>query len=189
MSGLSGTGKSTVAASLAHATGARLIASDMVRKQLAGVTGPSPAAWGEGLYAEVWTERTYEALLDAADESLHARHPVILDASFLDDRWRERAVALGADAGAPVYFVETVADAEVTESRIRARSERGGSPSDATVEIYRHQRANVLASDSGAPTGATWIQVDTDRDLTDGTELVLIALAQANALTPRIPMA
>ena len=41
MTGLSGTGKSTVARRLARALGARLFASDVVRKELAGIEGPA----------------------------------------------------------------------------------------------------------------------------------------------------
>jgi aminoglycoside phosphotransferase family enzyme/predicted kinase len=187
MTGLSGTGKSTVAASLARATGAHLFASDVVRKQLAGVSGPSPAAWGEGLYADAWTERTYGALLRAAEESLQGGNPVILDASFLASAWRERAAAVAAHAGVPFLLVETVCDPAITQARIEARAARGRSASDATVDIYRHQQSGAAQSVPAVPGGAIPVRIDTGRIDEHGTDRVLAALREAAALTPRIP--
>ena len=46
MTGLSGTGKSTVARRLARAFGACLFASDDVRKDLAGIDGCGPGRLG-----------------------------------------------------------------------------------------------------------------------------------------------
>ena len=48
MTGLSGTGKSTVARRLARAFGARLFASDVVRKELAGIDGRGAGRLGRG---------------------------------------------------------------------------------------------------------------------------------------------
>ncbi|HEU5432123.1 MAG TPA: AAA family ATPase, partial [Thermomicrobiales bacterium] len=58
LTGLSGTGKSTVARRLARALGTRLHASDIVRKELAGVVSPAPAAWQAGIYDQEWTRAT-----------------------------------------------------------------------------------------------------------------------------------
>jgi aminoglycoside phosphotransferase family enzyme/predicted kinase len=188
MTGLSGTGKSTVAESLARATGARLLASDLVRKQIAGVTGPSPAEWGEGLYAEAWTERTYEALLRAAEETLQSGSPVILDASFLDSAWRERAAAVAAQAGVPFLLVETVCDPAIAEARIAARAARGGSASDATLAIFRSQQSETARNPPSVPDGTIPVWIDTGGVDEHGTALVLAALHDAGALVPRITM-
>ena len=95
MTGLSGTGKSTVARRLARALGARLFASDIVRKELAGIEGPAPAAWGEGIYRPEWTGATYDRLFALAEASLRAGTPVILDAAFLATEQRTGAAAVG----------------------------------------------------------------------------------------------
>jgi len=188
MTGLSGTGKSTVAASLGRATGARLLASDVVRKQIAGVTGPSPAEWGEGLYAEEWTERTYEALLRAAGETLRSGSSVILDAAFLDSAWRERAAAVAASFGAPFLLVETVCDPAIAEARIEARAAGGRSASDATLAIFRRQHSEAMRGTPAVPDGAFPVRIDTGRPNVHGTDLVLAVLRDAGALAPRIPM-
>ncbi|MEV2226088.1 AAA family ATPase [Nocardia vinacea] len=66
--GLPGTGKSTVAAELAAATGAIVISSDHVRRQLlAGqeLTGPI-GTYAMGAYAPVGRARVYTEILDRA---------------------------------------------------------------------------------------------------------------------------
>jgi len=131
MTGLSGTGKSTVAGPLARVLGAEHIRSDVVRKALAGVSGAAPAAWQAGIYAGDVTEATYRALIDAGREAVAAGRPAVLDATFLDGRWREEAAAMARQAGVPFLLVETVTGPAVLEARLAERSRRGANPSDA----------------------------------------------------------
>ena len=142
MTGLSGTGKSTVAAALARALDATIFASDVVRKDLAGRSLPAPPAWGEGLYAPEQTEATYGRLWELGAETLSTGHTAILDATFLDERRRERLAAVARDAGVPLVLVETVCGEETAVGRILARAQHGDSRSDATVErpARRHPR-------------------------------------------------
>lgn len=189
MTGLSGTGKSTVAEALSRSSDALLVSSDVVRKQLAEISGPASGAYGEGIYAPEWTRQTYEELLRIGGETVASGRPVILDASFLDHAWRVRATTLGQNLGVPVFVVETVADPEIAEWRILARAERGGSASDASVDIYRHQRTMYRADKPGNLAGARWIRVETDRDATDAVGSVLAALVESGAVRPRIAMA
>ena len=184
MTGLSGTGKSTVAASLARATGAELLASDVVRKHVAGVSGPSPADWGEGLYDEAWTERTYDALFSRAAEALRAGRTVILDASFLDGDRREQAAAVAAHAGVPFLLVGTICDPAIAEARIKARAARGASASDATTAVFRRQQREALRRVPPVPDGAIHIQIDTGLPNVQATNLVLAAL---NSNRSRVP--
>ena len=96
MTGLSGTGKSTVARRLARAFGACRFASDDVRKDLAGITGAAPAPWGEGIYRPEWTRATYDRLFALAEAHLCNGASVVLDASFLDAEQRALAAAVAA---------------------------------------------------------------------------------------------
>jgi uncharacterized protein len=189
MTGLSGTGKSTVAEALARSSDALLVSSEVVRKQLANITEPTSAAFAEGIYSPEWTRQTYEELLHIGAETLASGRPVILDASFLDPTWRVRATTLGQNLGVPVLVVETVADPEIAESRIRARAACGASASDASVEIYRRQRTMYWTDKPGDQAGAVWIRIETDRDSTDAAVSALAALAEMDAVTPRVPMA
>ncbi|HEX6711611.1 MAG TPA: AAA family ATPase, partial [Rubrobacter sp.] len=157
MTGLSGTGKSTVAAALARALDIPVFTSDVVRKALAGQAGPAPAAWEQGLYAPERIEATYERLWTLATQTLATGRATILDATFLDEKRRERLAAVARAAGVPLVLVETVCDEETALGRILTRARRGASRSDATVEVYRRQRAAALASPLPVPTGAVHV--------------------------------
>jgi hypothetical protein len=131
MTGLSGTGKSTVAGRLARALGACVHASDIVRKELAGVAGSAPAPWQGGIYDREWTRATYDRLFALAEADLAAGKPVVLDAAFLATEQRQRVADVAARSGVPLFFVETVCDEATAMVRLAARS-AGASASDAT---------------------------------------------------------
>ena len=81
--GLMGTGKSTLSVALQHELGWALFSSDTVRKRLAHVdpTEPHANAFGQGLYDQQWTARTYDVLLAearAARLRVAARHCLML---------------------------------------------------------------------------------------------------------------
>lgn len=164
MTGLSGTGKSTVARAMARSLDLPIIASDSVRKELAGQTGPAPSDWGQGLYAASWTTRTYERLRQRARDTLAAGTGVILDATFLDDGERGRAAASAVAADAPFMLVETVCEPETALGRIRERAARGGSNSDATETIYRRQRQDAADAPAVLPRNAIHVVIDTGAD-------------------------
>lgn len=162
--GLSGTGKSVIAHRLARATGATLASSDVVRKQLAGraLQTHEPAPYGGGIYGQEFTERTYETLLERAREALALRRSVVLDATFLDPRWREDARDLAAEVNADVLLIECRCSPEVVEQRLHRRSLLMTDPSEADFNIYQQQRArygDVLTAVADLP----HLVVDTDR--------------------------
>mgnify|MGYP005751348155 CR=1 FL=1 len=136
--GLSGTGKSTLAAALAPhaggAPGAVVISSDVTRKRLWGVapeTRLPPEAYGEDVSDAVRARMMHDGA-----RALAAGHPVILDATFLRPSWRDAAAALSARADvafAPVWL-------EAPDDTLRARiAGRTGDPSDATVTVLERQ--------------------------------------------------
>lgn len=186
MTGLSGTGKSSVARRLARALGARLFVSDLVRKELAGVEGAAPAAWGEGIYRADWSRATYDRLFALAAERLGAGIPVVLDAAFLSSEQRAAAAAVAARAGVPFLLAETVCDAETVAERLAARSARGGSPSDATVEIFRQQQAMAAAAPPAVPLGAWHTQIDTSGHPPVTLDPVYALLAREGISIPEI---
>lgn len=186
MTGLSGSGKSTVARALARVLGARQVVADVVRKGLAGASGRSDAAWGEGIYTRAWTEATYSRMIALGAEAIRAGHPVVLDGTFLDDALRRRAAAAARECGAPFALVETVCDDAVVERRIEARKRGGASLSDAGVEVYRRQRARFLASPLAVPEGAIVVTIDTSADGPASLDPALAALEAAGVVEARI---
>ena len=155
--GLPGSGKTTVATSLARRPGVEHLSSDHVRKHLAGLPPEVPAGTGpgEGLYDEAMTARTYESLLDEARTLLGHGRSVVLDATFADERWRETARALGRSTSSQVVELRCTLDPGLADERLLAR--RGGA-SDATpaVRAWLAERA------------APWpeaVEIDTSGDL------------------------
>lgn len=135
--GLPGTGKSTVAAALADATGWSVLRSDEVRKDVAGVGHATVAiaAPGEGLYRPELTGTTYGALLERARTALELGESVILDASWSSGRHREAARKLAETTSSDLVELRCDAPVEVTEQRIRDRLAAGADPSDATPAV------------------------------------------------------
>jgi predicted kinase len=186
-SGLSGTGKSTVGQSLAEALGISVIASDRVRKELAGLETTSRSGVAAGIYSPDWTERTYAEMRWRADAVLGEGRPVLLDATFLDSGQRQSAADLARRYGVPFVLLETVTDDEVVVRRLEARSTRDDSVSDAGVAIYRQQLERFNASPSVVPDGAVHIVVDTTATDIAVLDPVLAELEHHGILWAEIP--
>jgi uncharacterized protein len=188
MTGLSGTGKSTVAGALARALDAPVFASDTVRKELAQQqVGPAPAAWEQGLYIPEQTEATYGRLWELATQTLASGRAAILDATFLDGKRREKLASVARAVDVPLILLETVCAEETAIARILTRARRGDSRSDATVEVYRRQRAAALASPPSIPSGAVHVRVDTDVGGPVDLDPVLATLRRECIVAARIP--
>lgn len=142
--GLPGTGKSTVAADLSLATGAVVVASDHVRKQLSAeheLTG-SIGTYGAGAYAPAGKARVYAEMLTQARALLGSGVSVILDASWIDAAERQRAAALADETHADLVALRCVCPPAVASSRIR---ERAACESDATPDIAMAMAAATAA--------------------------------------------
>lgn len=178
--GLPGTGKTHAFKALARATGWPLIASDLVRKELAGVgtVDPLPAS----CYSPEFSDRTYRALIAQADRAL-ADGPVLLDANFPTELHRRKAVASARRVGARLAFVWFQVDAEEVEKRLKARASDPDVISDADINVYRKLRAvfEPLTQDaSEAMDSFLLITCRGDQDHKDQTNHIL-----RNLLTPR----
>ena len=186
MTGLSGTGKSTVARSVGQALGVRVLASDVTRKQLAGVDGSAAAKWQSGIYGPDWTEKTYARLLDDAEAEIRAGEAVVVDATFLDERWRTEFARRGQDFGSPVLFVQVTCDPNVVARRIQARAANGGNVSDASLETFREQSRMIAGEPIRFPDGSHQVSVDTSADSPVRVGAVLEKLRNIRALIPAI---
>ena len=134
--GLPGTGKSTLARSLAARAGFKLVRSDQVRKELAGLRAhdQAPSAFGEGIYAPAWTERTYAECLCQTEKLLFEGQRVIVDASFGKEMNRLSFIEAAARLGVPVLLIICEANPEVVRQRLEYRQ---GDASDADWSIYQ----------------------------------------------------
>ena len=136
--GLSGSGKSTVAAALRDRTGFAHINSDRTRKQLAGVA-PTDRP-GDALYTPAQSARTYAAMYEAAAQALAGRRGAIIDATFQRRVDRDAARRVARQAGVPVVFVECVCPAATVRQRLAERARRDDDASDADWAIHQRQR-------------------------------------------------
>jgi predicted kinase len=160
--GLSGSGKSVLTQSLLEATGALRLRSDVERKRLHGL--PALARSGNvpgGIYGSSANTATYGRLHDVAAAALQAGWPVILDAAFLRREERLQMRALAERLRLPFTVLDCQAPIEVLAERVKARSERGGDPSEADEAVLRRQLG--FDEPAGAPEAAHWLTVATDR--------------------------
>jgi aminoglycoside phosphotransferase family enzyme/predicted kinase len=136
--GLSGSGKSTVAAELAPALGARpgarVLRSDVIRKRL--FDAEPEARLPEDAYTPEVTARVYERLCAQAESALGAGYCAIIDAVSLRPDERQSFAAAAAKAGVPLTGIWLDAPADALTARVTARR---NDASDATAEIVAGQ--------------------------------------------------
>jgi predicted kinase len=168
-SGLSGSGKTTLAVALAETTGFRLLSSDALRKQRAGLDPHARVSGADAsaLYGEDARRAVYDALASEARRALVAGEPVLLDATFHRRAARAPLHALARELRVPIVVVRCVADEDTVRERLRLRAERpaessAGQPalSDAGFDVYREQRAHAEPPGADEPS----IVVDTAGD-------------------------
>lgn len=151
--GLSGTGKSTLAARLAPgiggAPGARWLRTDVLRKRLAGVV-PEVRLSREA-YTRERSAATYRKLLEDAGSILVAGHSVIVDGVFADPDERKRIAEVAKSLGVPFTGLWLTAPRETLIARVAARH---GDASDADQAVVERQ----LEYDLGDMDG--WLLID-----------------------------
>jgi len=150
--GLSGTGKSTLAARIAHlfgpAPGALHLRSDIERKLLLGVAETHRLR--TAAYSQVTTQEVYGALMRKTRQALAARHAVVVDAVFSTLEERHAIEQLARDAGCPFQGLWLSAPSDVLFRRVAVRS---GDASDADTAVVQQQ----LAYDTGP---VSWSLID-----------------------------
>jgi len=150
--GLPGTGKSTlarsVAPSLGLAPGALVLRSDEIRKRQHGC--PPEQRLPQSAYSAEKSAAVFAELTHLAHAAAAGGHVVVADATFMDTADRASIEAAAARAGVAFIGIWLTAPHEVLERRVAART---GDASDATVSVL-HQ---AIAHDPGA---GAWHAVD-----------------------------
>ncbi|MBX3462745.1 MAG: AAA family ATPase [Planctomycetes bacterium] len=127
-------GKSSLAAELAAIAQWPHLATDVVRKRLAGVP-PTSAARPEH-YTPAFSQRTYDALLAEAAAATAAGAPlVLLDGNFPTADHRQAALAAARRAGARLDLAALAIDAATATARAAARAHDRANVSDAGPEV------------------------------------------------------
>jgi len=140
--GLIGTGKSTIAGSLAEALGWEWLRVDLLRKELAQVSPREHRfeAFEQGIYSPDFSRRTYEALFNRAGILLGQGKTALLDGSFKKQADRKAALALARETGADFLLIECQCADEEIQKRMARRALEKNELSDGRWEIFADQK-------------------------------------------------
>jgi predicted kinase len=158
MSGLSGSGKSTVARQLARRLNGIQIRSDAVRKQLGKI--PLNERGTEALYTVEMTQKTYKRLLDLGIILAKQGFTVILDAKYDQQQFREKVIKQCEFDQLPLNILECTAPMEILRSRLQQRK---GDITDATVDLLESQQQASEALTEAEKAYVT--SIDTTQDI------------------------
>lgn len=171
-SGLSGSGKTTVARQVARSLNAIHLRSDALRKQLAGIPldqrGDQEGDYGSGIYTPEMTQKTYDRLLELGIFLVQQGFPVILDAKYDRQALRQGAIAQAQAAQIPLQILHCTAPLEVLRERLQNRK---GDIADATADLLAdQQQAAEPFTEAEQPHVRT---IHTDQDLQEQLAAVL----------------
>lgn len=145
--GRSGTGKSTLSASLApalgRAPGAVHVRSDVERKRLLGV-GETERLEQQGYTKEI-TDQVYDRILKKAESALSAGHSVILDAVYLRPDERKDVELLAHRAGAAFTGIWLEAAKQRMKKRVEARVNDASDADAYVVEMQSEIDAGPIS--------------------------------------------
>ena len=140
-SGLTGTGKSTVARKLSVDYNANLISTDTIRKELEGIDRfeRHHDAYNTGLYSPEKMLYTYKKLLEKAEFLLSKNINVVLDATFKSKKLRDMANDIARKNNA-VYLIIYCTTPEKKVKEYLEKRVKKESISDGRWEIYLKQK-------------------------------------------------
>ncbi len=152
VSGLPGTGKSYFCSKLVERLPFVILESDALRKELF----PSPS------YSPPESARLFRALHLLIERLLKKGISLILDATSLSERYRERLYSIAERLDARLVLVRVEAPPEVVYERLKDRQERAGpqNKSDADWAVYQRMQSSVQKINRNH------YAVDTSRDIT-----------------------
>jgi len=150
VSGLPGTGKSYFCSKLADRLPFIILESDALRKAL--FSSPS--------YSSGESSRLFRAIHFLIDGLLKRGVPLILDATNLSERYRERLYSIADRLDAKLILVRVEAPSQVVRERLEARQEDPDEKSDADWKVYQRMKPSVQKI------RRNHYAVDTSRDIT-----------------------
>ncbi|KPK23427.1 MAG: hypothetical protein AMJ70_03500 [Dehalococcoidia bacterium SG8_51_3] len=136
VSGLPGTGKSHFCRQLAERTPIIIMESDVMRKTLF----PSP------IYSATESVRLFQAIHHLIEHLLKKGISLVLDATNLSERNRERLYHIAYQLNARLVMVRVEAPPEVVQERLRNRADGTGSEGDqseADWAVFQRMKTSV----------------------------------------------
>ncbi len=139
--GLMGSGKSTLAEALRTCLDIVILASDRIRKELAGIdpTTPRHVPFGHDIYSKEFSARTYSQLHERAISHLKEGQSVFLDASYMSPELRNQAMEAARKADAGFLLLHLDPGEKELRNRLGKRTMDSGAISDGRKEILEDQ--------------------------------------------------
>jgi len=182
VTGLTGTGKTTLAERLERLPGFQRVSSDSLRKQLAGIPEDTPVldSFGQGLYSPKRDAEVYDALLEKALQGLREGYSMVVDASFGRSARRAKFLRAAGDLGIPVLLLALKCRPETALQRLDRRAVERQGPSDGRREIFPLQAGNF------EPIGEEEhpLQVDTELEVDYNVDSILCRLVELAGVKP-----
>jgi len=159
VSGLPGTGKTYFCRRLAERLPFVILESDALRKQLF----PAPA------YSASESAYLFRTIYFLMEELLKKGLPVILDATNLTERHRERIYSIAERVNARLVLVRVEAPPGLVQQRLKSRVKRmdAGNHSDADWTVYQKMKATA------EKINRRHFTVDTSRDITPAIDKIV----------------
>ena len=174
VSGLMGTGKSTLAANLADTLGANLIQTDQLRREKYGAS-VQKSDYGEGLYRQEYRNNVYRDMFRVGDQLLGRGASVILDGTFSAQWTRNAAEELAKKHNADFLRVRCECPPEIAIRRIEQRRQTNESTSEAHRDLYDRQAAEWEDDSRLSP---ALLIVDSRQSLNQQTQSILGQITQ-----------
>lgn len=159
VSGLPGTGKSYLCHKLAERLNFIILESDRLRR----VLFPAPR------YDATESSRLFQAIHILIERLLKRGIPLILDATNLSERYRERLYHIADHLDVKLILVRVEAPPDVVRERLKARQQDQRSKSDADWGVYQKMRSSVEKM------WRNHYAVDTSRDITPVLDKIIRA--------------
>lgn len=150
VSGLPGTGKSYFCGKLKERLSFLVLASDVLRKAL--FSAPS--------YSRQESSHLFQTIHILIERLLKRGVPIILDATNLSERYRERLYSIADHLDAKLILVWVEAPPQIVHERIKNRLEDSEAKSDADWSVYQRMKPTVQKI------CRNHYVVDTSRDIT-----------------------
>lgn len=144
IAGLMGTGKSVLAKNLEQPLDAKVIRSDVIRKEMLKIP-PSERRYDdfkEGIYSVEISRRTYDKALQLAESEIREGRSTIIDASFTSKNERKRAFDVASSMNADFFIIECICPEEIVKERLNTRAYDSKEASDGRWEIFESQKVD-----------------------------------------------
>lgn len=148
--GLSGSGKTFKARQLAQSQNLIHLRSDAIRKIISGIDlySKNMAPINGDLYSFDMHDQTYAKLYEITEKCLRAGFSVVIDASFIKKKYRDRFYQLAQSRSIQFHIISCEQPLETLKQRIQQRGAAQSDISDAYLDVLEMQAQTIEALDA-----------------------------------------